>query len=182
MIKRVKHTLPEGGWIGVISDTHIPTRAGYVPKELFRILDGASLILHAGDLAQENVLTDLAAIAPVEAVAGNMDPSEFHRKLGNKKIVTAGGVNIGLMHGRGRREDAPLRAYREFMETDTGSDVKLDGIVFGHTHFSVMEYYKGVLLLNPGSPVEPRMGSTFSCARLRVENNTLKGEIIPIKR
>ncbi len=185
MIKRVKYTLPTDGWIGVVSDTHIPTRARHVPKELFRALDGAGLILHAGDLVEDKVLLDLQAIAPVEAVAGNMDSSFFQRKLGEKKIVTVTVadvvVNIGLVHGRGRMEDAPQRAYREFLKTEAGAgDLKLDGIVFGHTHYSVMDYYNGVLLINPGSPVEPRMGSSFSYARLWVENNTLQCKIIPL--
>lgn len=180
-LKRVEHNLPDGGWIGVISDTHVPARARHIPKELFRLLDGASLIIHAGDLVEDKVITDLESIAPVEAVAGNMDSSFFHRKLGRKKIITAGGMNIGLVHGRGRMNDAPLRAYHEFFEPEPAGDIKPDGIIFGHTHFPVMEYIKGVFLLNPGSPVEPRMGSIPSCARLWAENNILKGKIIPLR-
>ncbi|MHB1256681.1 MAG: metallophosphoesterase family protein, partial [Dethiobacteraceae bacterium] len=56
--------------IGVISDTHIPARSRQLPPELFTLFAGVELILHAGDVAEEYVLNELAAIAPVEAVAG----------------------------------------------------------------------------------------------------------------
>ena len=54
--------------IGLISDTH-----GLVRQSVFPALEGVELILHAGDVG-ENVLEELAAIAPIEAVFGNTDP------------------------------------------------------------------------------------------------------------
>ena len=50
--------------IGLISDTH-----GLVRPEIFAALDGVEVILHAGDVGGGAVLTELSAIAPVQAVA-----------------------------------------------------------------------------------------------------------------
>ena len=175
-IKSVKHTLPEGGWIGVVSDTPVPQRARFIPPKLFKLLEGASLILHAGDLAEETVLEELSAIAPVEAVAGNMDSRALHKKLGLKKIVTINEMSIGLLHGRGRTREAAFQAYESFK----GTGVKINGVIFGHTHFPIMGYYENILLFNPGSPVEPRGRSYASCGRIWPDQGYLKGEIFSL--
>ncbi|MDA2932062.1 metallophosphoesterase family protein [Nitrospinae bacterium AH-259-F20] len=54
--------------IGVISDTH-----GFCHPRVFQLFEGAELILHAGDIGDETIITDLEAIAPVTAVFGNID-------------------------------------------------------------------------------------------------------------
>ena len=174
-----EYKMPENAIIGVISDTHVPTRAGYIPSEIFEIFDGVSLIIHAGDLVDDKVFTDLRAIAPVEAVAGNMDPLQFHKKAGDKKIIKAGSLLIGLMHGRGRVSDAAGRAYSDFFR-DAPPELKPDIIVFGHTHFPVIEMVNDTLMFNPGSPVEPRGGANPSCGLIRIEGKSVKAEIIDL--
>ena len=59
--------------VGVISDTHVPAIVPSLPPAVFDIFKGVDLILHAGDIVDLSVLDELRAIAPVEAVAGNMD-------------------------------------------------------------------------------------------------------------
>ena len=54
--------------IGLISDTHGQLRAG-----VHQALEGVELILHAGDVGGDDILDELALIAPVEAVYGNTD-------------------------------------------------------------------------------------------------------------
>lgn len=53
--------------IGVISDTHVPSRAHRVPDAVLRHFEDVELIVHAGDLSTLGVLDQLAAYAPVEA-------------------------------------------------------------------------------------------------------------------
>ena len=50
--------------VGLISDTH-----GLLRPEAARALSGVDLIVHAGDVGRHEVLRELAAIAPVEAVS-----------------------------------------------------------------------------------------------------------------
>ena len=59
------------------------------------------MINHAGDFVTWPVLTALEELAPVEAVAGNMDPHEITSRLPAKKTVRAAGFKIGIVHGYG---------------------------------------------------------------------------------
>ena len=164
--------------IGVLSDTHIPNRARSLPSELFQVFKGVELIIHAGDLVQEEVLTDLLSIAPVEAVAGNMDPPHLEKKLGQKKLLELGGLRIGVTHGSGSKHSTMERAYLTF----TGEAPHC--IVFGHSHQPCNTLYQGVLLFNPGSPTDKRREKYPSCGLLNITEGRISGEIIrlPAKR
>ena len=103
-----------------------------------------------------------------------MDSSSLHNKLGRQKIVKVNGMYIGLMHGRGRTREAAMQAYQAF----AGRGAEVDGVVFGHTHFPIQDYHQGVLLFNPGSPVEPRGGSSPACGKMWLAEKTLQAQII----
>jgi hypothetical protein len=84
--------------IGVISDTHIPTRAPKIPEKVFEIFKDAHLIIHCGDLVVPKVVNDLESITKVVAVKGNMDrfSDNFPRKL---LLSIDGNLRIGVIHG-----------------------------------------------------------------------------------
>jgi len=159
--------------IGVISDTHIPLRARQLPAGLFKALDGVDLLLHAGDLVEESVLEELSSLAPVEAVAGNMDPFPLASRLGRKKVLDLSGYRIGLIHGDlgGDRQKTPQRAYEAFINDH------VDCVVFGHTHQPYCREEGGVLLFNPGSPTDRRREPRHSCGLLTLSDK-LTAEII----
>ena len=52
--------------IGVISDTH-----SYINPKVFPAFEGVELILHAGDIGSEDIITSLETLAPVKAIHGN---------------------------------------------------------------------------------------------------------------
>ena len=54
--------------VGLISDTH-----GQLRASAMHALEGVELILHAGDVGNRDVLIELNALAPVQAVHGNVD-------------------------------------------------------------------------------------------------------------
>ena len=148
--------------IGVLSDTHIPTRAKYLPAALFDIFAGVELILHAGDLVTMSVVKELETIAPVEAVAGNMDPLELVERFGRKKTLTLAGFRIGLVHGdlgidRSKTPELALQAF---------ADDHVDAAVFGHIHRPFLQWKNGVLLFNTGSPTDSRREPRTSCGLL----------------
>lgn len=133
--------------IGLISDTH----GRNLPREVFEIFGGVELILHAGDIMTLDTLDILRSIAPVEAVVGNIDSPANAHLVGRKKLLTAGGVTIGLVHGdQGVGSNTPERARRAF-EKDL-----VEVVVFGHSHQPLIRKVGGVLLVNPGSATDPR--------------------------
>lgn len=158
--------------IGVVADTHIPGRARALPAGLLEGLQRVDLILHAGDICIGAVLEELAAVAPVVAVAGNNDPPDLARTLGWQQVVSAGGRRIGLVHGhRGKGATTPQRALNAF------SSAAVDCVVFGHSHIPYLELHEGVLAFNPGSPTDRRRRPTFSYGILHIGPDAIRGEL-----
>lgn len=155
--------------IGVLSDTHVPRRAAVLPLEVLRGLEGVDLILHAGDLVDERVLRVLEMIAPVEAVAGNMDPPGLLTLLGDKKLLALEGFNIGLIHGRGDAAAALAMAGAAFPGADC--------VVFGHSHRPYNRWHGSCLFFNPGSPTDNRFEPRPSYGVLYLAER-VEGEII----
>ena len=79
--------------IGLISDTH-----GLVRASVHTALAGVELILHAGDVGGDDILDELALIAPVLAVYGNTD-APGDARLSECIERTIGGVHIHVSHG-----------------------------------------------------------------------------------
>lgn len=160
--------------IGVVSDSHIPSRGRHLPPQLFNLFEKVQLILHAGDLVEEYIIDELKAIAPVEAVAGNMDPVQLDKKLGRFKLLCIGQeLKIGLLHGdiSGRRLDYE-HALKLFEPHHPGA------VVFGHLHMPVDEKYQGILFFNPGSLIDPRRPGIPSCGLLRISGSNIDSEIL----
>ena len=160
--------------IGVIADTHVPTRARSVPDEVAAIFDGVDLILHAGDLEEKPVLEWLARIAPVEAVLGNMDPPELEAELPVRRVVEAAGFRIGLVHGSGPPSKVPGRAVEAF------AGETLDLIVYGHSHRPDSSVLEGRHIFNPGSPTDRLFAPYLSVGILTLDDGIIP-EIVRIK-
>ena len=149
----------------VVSDTHMPGRAKALPRRLLADLEGADMILHAGDFATADVLEMLARLAPVKAVYGNVDEPELRRVLPRRTKVDVQGKTVGLVHGDSPSLPTVQRAQAEFV------DETVAGIVFGHSHRPLLRREDGVLLFNPGSPTDRRSERRFSYGRLWVDRD-----------
>ncbi|KPL18468.1 MAG: hypothetical protein AMJ92_07845 [candidate division Zixibacteria bacterium SM23_81] len=156
--------------IGVISDTHISSHREGLPEALLEKLRGVDLILHAGDLVVLDVLEALRELAPVEAVAGNMDSYQVKETLPGKRIVSAEELRIGLIHGWGSPRGLPERVLKEFSQ-----DVAV--VVFGHSHRAWQKSVHGTLLFNPGSAKRDFFSPIRSCGMLTIEGDRVRGEI-----
>jgi uncharacterized protein len=140
--------------IGVVSDTH-----GYLDPRLVPLLHGVDEILHAGDVGSEAVLDQLRAIAPVEAVRGNVDSSALGLALTVRRRL--GGVQIYMLHKLPKPQSAlrewaqpvPLTGKSEehchrFMQ-NFPEDCRV--VIFGHSHEPCALVLDGRLFFNPGS-------------------------------
>jgi len=148
--------------IGVISDTHMPSRGKTLPKALVQGLQGVDLILHAGDWTDLSVVAKMEQIAPVDGVAGNNDGYDIVKKFGRSKILSLNGRKIGLIHGEGPYGTAEQRAWNVYGRA--GVDV----IIFGHSHIPYCNSIDGVLLFNPGSPTDKRRQPKYSYGILKL--------------
>ena len=158
--------------IGLISDTHIPDRARILPQNVIDAFSDVELILHAGDLTSPKVIDELEEIAPVMAVQGNMDRANGI-DLPKAKIVEVEGLKIGLIHGEVYpRADSDQLLY-------LAKELNVDILVSGHSHQPKIEQKEGILLLNPGSPIVPRLADR-TVMLLEVENRAVDVEIVKI--
>jgi uncharacterized protein len=158
--------------IGVISDTHVSSRAPCVPDAALRHFEDVELILHAGDLSSLAMLDQLAAYAPVEATQGNVEHEDVIAALPLKREIVVGGCIIGLVHILGDRKHYAYNAHREF----PGACV----VVVGHSHIPYVEETGDLLLLNPGSATDRRSQPHCTIAILTITDGAPSAEIIAL--
>jgi hypothetical protein len=140
--------------IGVVSDTHIPTKARNLPANLIEAFSSVELIIHAGDIINQSVLDALAELAPVNAVYGNIDPPELRNVLPERLDLNLQGYQIGVIHGHNLRGHIMDKLSYIFPESDI--------IIFGHTHRPCNQIINGQLYFNPGSPTDRRLQPKYS--------------------
>ncbi|HVO82893.1 MAG TPA: metallophosphoesterase family protein [Syntrophobacteria bacterium] len=151
-----------GRRVGVISDTHGLLRE--MVKEAFR---GVDLIIHAGDIGKEEILTALAKIAPVVAVRGNMDRAEWALKIPETKVVTIDETQVYLVHDAAKLDVEP-------------NSVGFGAVINGHTHRPAVIKRRGVLFLNPGSAGPRRFNLPVTVAILRVHGKALEADVVEV--
>ena len=124
--------------LGIISDTH-----GLLRPEVAPALKGVDRILHVGDVGKISILDELAKIAPVTAIRGNVDTEGPCAKLPETEVVLI--------------ENPPGPALYLYMLHDLKTlrldpaAAKFAAVLHGHTHVPNFITKKGVLYFNPGS-------------------------------
>ena len=100
--------------------------------EAVEALRGSQHIIHAGDVGAPEILEQLAALAPITAIRGNIDKGSWARKLPETEVVGIGGVSIYVLHDLAQRDLKPAAA---------GFRV----VISGHSHVAKQETRDGVL-------------------------------------
>ncbi|WP_086820428.1 metallophosphoesterase [Allokutzneria sp. NRRL B-24872] len=134
----------------MISDTHVPQRGRVVSEQVWRAVDEADLVIHAGDWVEESVLDAFSERAKVlVGVHGNNDDAGIRARLPEVAHVEVGSLRIGVVHETGDAKGREQRCDAHF----PGVDV----LVFGHSHIPWDTTTPGgIRLLNPGSPTDRR--------------------------
>jgi putative phosphoesterase len=160
--------------IGLISDTHIPSRVAALPQEVFNSFKNVDFIIHAGDLVELSVIDTLEQIAPVLAVHGNLDPPETKNVLPTLNSLKLLDRKIGVIHNPDILYG--MDQMRELTKTN-GFDV----LVYGHTHNANIKWEENILYINPGSPTSPSsLLNKPSVALIKITKNLITPEIIYI--
>jgi putative phosphoesterase len=148
--------------IGVISDTH-----GLLRTQAVEALRGCEQILHAGDVGDEAVLEELARVAPVVAVRGNVDVEKWAERLPLREMIECGRKLIYLLHRVAELDVKPAAA-------------SLDAVIYGHSHQPSIEWRDGVLYFNPGSAGPRRFALPVTVGRIEIVRGVLKPEIVTL--
>ncbi|MCL2359000.1 MAG: metallophosphatase family protein [Nitrososphaerota archaeon] len=158
--------------IGLISDTHIPKRAHYLPKRVFELFEKVDYIIHAGDLVELAVVDELEQFAPVLAVHGNMDNMAVTGALPRLNSIRLFDWKIGVMH------DPDIHFGLDKMRKLTKQN-GFNVFVYGHTHVANIKWENKTLYINPGSPtVPPSIISKPSVGLLKITKDTISPQII----
>ena len=148
--------------IGLISDTH-----GLLRPQAIEALRGSELILHAGDVGKPEILTALRRIAPVIAVRGNVDKSDWAHSLPETAIAEAGKVLLYVLHDVHTLDWNPAAA---------GFHV----VVSGHSHQPGKFERAGVLYINLGSAGPRRFQLPVTVARLNLSRAPFEAEFVEL--
>ncbi len=149
--------------LAVVADTHSHP---HPDTNRWLAARAPAAILHAGDIGELTVLDELATIAPVYAIRGNIDGRDLRpassaagwrrgvidsreRDLPDVLAIDVGALRLVLVHigvaGPRLRADAAKVARAE----------KAQLVVCGHSHVPFMGAERGLTVFNPGS-IGPR--------------------------
>ena len=147
----------------MISDTH-----GMLRPQALEALRGSERIVHAGDVGKPEILTALRELAPVVAIRGNVDTSDWARALPETAVVEAGKALLYVLHDVHALDLNPAAA---------GFHV----VVSGHSHRPGKFERDSVLYINPGSAGPRRFQLSVTVARLDLGRTPFEVEFVELK-
>lgn len=148
--------------IGVISDTH-----GLLRPEALAALRGCERIIHAGDIGKPEVLDALRALAPLDAIRGDVDSGDWAASVPEHLDLEIGGLRIHVTHDVKAMGVDPIAA-------------RVDVVIAGHSHQPKIEEVDAVLYLNPGSAGRRRFKLPISLALLDIEDGQPRAQLVTL--
>ena len=150
----------------VLSDTHSPRFWKGCPPAVAAHLNGADLILHAGDVCTAEVLDELTAYAPVRVALGNNDRPDVAEWGAPETLeLDLDGVTVAMVHDSGPAAGRLARLRRRFPTADL--------VVFGHSHIPLDQTEGGFRIFNPGSPTDKRRQPHRTLGELTITDGAL---------
>ena len=161
----------------LLADTHLPKRARALPEQVWRAVDDADLVIHAGDWVELALLDALEARANrVIGVWGNNDPDDLRSRLPEVARVVVEGIRIAVVHETGPSTGREARCEASYPDTDV--------LVFGHSHIPWDTVTpNGLRLLNPGSPTDRRRQPVATMMTAVADAGELTAlSVVPVER
>ena len=134
----------------LVADTHVPNRARDLPAQLWREIERADVVIHAGDWVDVGLLDQFEARSRrLVAVFGNNDHGPLRQRLPEVARVEVEGIRLAVVHETGQSNGREARCSAAYPDADV--------LVFGHSHIPWdTTTATGLRLLNPGSPTDRR--------------------------
>jgi hypothetical protein len=145
-----------------MADTHIPGRGRSLAPRLWRAVEEADVVVHAGDWVGTELLDLLEARSRrLIGVHGNNDGPDLRARLPEVATADLAGVNLVVVHETGASTGRERRCAKRFPDADV--------VVFGHSHIPWdTTAANGLRLLNPGSPTDRRRQPTHTWMTARI--------------
>lgn len=159
----------------ILADTHVPTRARDLPEQVWREVDRADVVLHAGDWIATPLLDAVEQrAARLIGVWGNNDGPDLRARLPEVARADLGGVRLAVVHETGDKQRRETRCSALFPDSDV--------LVFGHSHIPWdTTTATGLRLLNPGSPTDRRRQPVATYLTARIDRGRLSDvELVPV--
>lgn len=172
--------------IGLISDTHVPSRTSKVPSIVIDDFKKRNVdyVFHLGDFTSYEVYQQLSNIFgenKIIAILGNMDfDSNLKKKLPERLEFELFGHKTLMIHGMGGPNMIIKRLIKQLDLANSHYDI----IIFGHTHRPVNEKHNGILFLNPGTttPIDNKFTTISSYGFLKISKDKVEAEIIYLSK
>lgn len=143
--------------IAILSDTH-----GYIHPDIVDLVSKCDIAIHAGDICEEQTLTQLKPQEKLIAIQGNNDYHITHLKdkeelnLFNRKIV--------VEHGHAYPYEHIKSLHNSLREQYPDANI----IIYGHTHKQVIDDSQTPWVINPGAAGKIRTYGGASCLVLQL--------------
>ena len=126
----------------LISDTH-----SFLDEKLFKHIDEADEVWHAGDIGNIDLTDKLKKLKPLQAVYGNIDGTEIRKEFKKNLIFNCENVKVYITHICGQPTNY-LKEVKDILELE-----KPKIFICGHSHILKVMYQNKyeVLHLNPGA-------------------------------
>jgi putative phosphoesterase len=136
--------------ICILSDSH-----GFIHPEIIKIAGQSDFVLHAGDIINAGILSQLKPKQKLIAVKGNNDEHIASLNAVEFLQLPSGKIAIehGHLHGYHNPSHDSLRA--------TYPDAKV--VIYGHTHKQVVDKESTPWVINPGASGETRNYGSSKC-------------------
>jgi len=150
--------------IGLLSDTH-----GYLDDSILEALKDVDEIWHAGDVGSLHVTDQLAQLAPVRAVYGNIDDYQVRMEWPEYVFLEVDGIRFLMIHIAGRLSTYNPRVRELIAEYQPGF------LICGHSHILKVQYDNrfNLLYVNPGAVGQ----HGFHLVRTLITFEILKGKV-----
>lgn len=150
--------------IGLISDTH-----GYLDPNISEHFADCDQIWHMGDIGNENILSQLESIKPVQAVFGNIDSKELQWSLNENIVIELEGLRFLLRHIVGK----PPKYNKETRDILKRENINV--LICGHSHEKCIfkDKENGIVFLNPGAAGRQGFHKERFVMIMKVENKKI---------
>jgi putative phosphoesterase len=157
--------------IAVFSDSHSDVAS--IIKTIEK--EKPDIVFHLGDHASDTARIKLPPyVNALHTVLGNCDIGDYPTEL----LIRLDGRLFYLMHGHTKGVKLGLdRAIASAIEKGA------DALLYGHTHVPKIDFYRNLLVFNPGSSRKsPASGQNGTYGVITLENGILKPDIRPVSR